>query len=249
MNVKFYLLFMILSTPLLADVERFYAPTVYQGLGSDPSADEFTSVNFDGDWNPKNNWDNMMKFKRPPVVYYDVMESENHYFITYGFFFPRDYASPCFWIHCHENDFEGMRVTVKKPSEVLKLEGLAHGHRYEVLYPQKIEVTIEKEGHGIHPRLLRVPDKKYKTYQATDYELRSLKELWDKRDSDLFTDSFIYNGNSYSQKFGCHSWCLFNIGGARPPWSWKVGDGFAEGQWFFDPLKGSEKYLRSLLIN
>lgn len=223
------------ASPL--ELAKKYAPAVYQELGPDPASDEFTAVNFDGDWNPKNNWENSPKFPHLPVVYFHVLETAEYYFVTYGFFFPRDYSTVCFWIHCHENDFEGMRVVIKKPQTVLLLETLAHGQRSVVKDPLKIEVFIEKEGHGIYPLTTDKRKDELRVYSPTSYQLRSLEELWEKRDTPLFTQRFTYDGKSYSQKFGCQTWCLFNIGGARPPWAWKVGDGIEEGEWFLDPLK------------
>lgn len=230
---------MILSPAFagLEDVARNYAPTIYQNIGSDPKADEFTRVDFDGDWNPDNNWVNMPKYNRPASVYWDVSESEEYYFITYAFFFPRDYASWCFFIHCHENDFEGMRVTVRKPSTILRLETLAHNFRTEVKSPTSIEVTIEKEGHGIHPTALVKPDKKFKKYHPENYELRPLLELWNRRDDNLFTGSFEFKGKSYPSNFGGRKWILFGLGAAKPPWSWEVWRSeIKKGQWFLDPM-------------
>lgn len=226
-----------------------YAPIVYQGVGSVPEADEFTRVDFDGDWNPDNNWENLKKYPRPRVVYWDVMESEHHYFITYAFFYPRDYADWCFWIHCHENDFEGMRVTIKKPSKIIKLEGLAHNFRSEVRDPIKIEVVIEKGGHGVHPRDLKRPDANIKRYGPDDYELIPLKELWEKKDTPLFTGSFSYQGKIYPANFGGKKWILFGLGAAKPAWSWEVWQSdLKKGEWFLHPLKGSkEKYLRQMI--
>jgi hypothetical protein len=232
-----------------AGLAKQYAPVIYQGLGPDPAADEFTRVDFDGDWNPDNNWDNMPLFPRPRTVYWDMMESENHYFITYAFYYPRDYAGFCIWIHCHENDFEGMRVTIRKPSKVIKLEGLAHNFKSEVLDPSVVEISIEKEGHGIHPLLLRKPDENHTRYTPADYELRPLKELWDKRNSSLFTGHFKYKGKTYPANFGGKKWILFGYGAAKPPWSWEIWRSEIEkGQWYLDPLKGSkEKYMKQMV--
>lgn len=232
----------------LLPVAQKYSPTVFQGIGTDPEADEFTSVDFDGDWNPDNNWDNMTRFKRPRVVYWDVIESDQHFYITYSFFFPRDYAPVCFFMHCHENDFEGMRVTVKKPFQIIKVEGLAHNFRTEVLNPKTVEVTIEKEGHGIHPYSLRKPDEKFVRYLPSMYELKPLKEIWDKRTSGIFRGEFQYNGKTYPSNFGGSKWILFGLGAAKPSWSWEIWKSdFKKGQWFLDPAKGTkENYLHHL---
>ncbi len=251
MQIYLWLFPLLLSFQVLAEAQlaKQFAPVVYQGLGPDPQADEFTTVNFDGDWNPDNNWDNMPLFPRPRAVYWDVMESTNHYFITYAFYFPRDYAGFCLWVHCHENDFEGMRVTVKKPSQIIKVEGLAHNFKSEILDAKNVEVSIEKEGHGVHPLLLRKPDEKFKKYTPADYELVPLKELWDKRNTSLFTGQFQYEGKIYPANFGGKKWILFGYGAAKPPWSWEIWRSEIEkGQWYLDPLKGSnEKYLKQMV--
>lgn len=253
MNFVITVILLLSSTHLLANAEELaakFAPVVYQEVGSVPEADEFTRVDFDGDWNPDNNWENMPKFRRERVVYWNLIESENYYFITYAFFYPRDYASWCFWIHCHENDFEGMRVTVKKPSGVIKVEALAHNFKSEVLNPTSVEIMIERGGHGIHPTALRAPEGKVKKYTPSEYELRPIDELWEKRDTNLFTGKFTYKNKDYPANFGGKKWILFGIGAAKPAWSWIVwGSDFEKGQWFLDPLKGTEeKYLRHLTL-
>ncbi len=178
------------------------------------------------------------------------MENEGHYFITYGFFFPRDYASICFWLHCHENDFEGMRVTIKKPSSIVRVEGLAHNSKSEVINPSTVEISIEKEGHGIHPLALRKPDEKFRRYAKSDYELKPLKELWDKRNSSLFTGQFKFKGKTYPANFGGKKWILFGLGAAKPPWSWEVWTSeLLKGQWYLDPLNSSnEKYIKQMTV-
>src|SRR5690606_18899295 len=111
-----FFLILMLSLPSFApplDLPKKPAPILTQGIGSEPKADIFTRVDYDGDWDPNNSWDNLHKFPHPPTVYYYVIESEKHTFITYAFFYPRDYAGMCFFVHCHENDFEGMRVTIE----------------------------------------------------------------------------------------------------------------------------------------
>jgi hypothetical protein len=235
---------------LYQELASQFAPTVIQGLGADPRADEFTRVDFDGDWDPENNWDNMPRFPRPATVYWHLLESAQFYFITYAFFFPRDYSSWCFWVHCHENDFEGMRVVVeKKGLRLAKLEALAHNFKSELLNPAKVEVVIEKEGHGVHPYGLRTPDKDHRIYRPVDYQLRPLDELWRQRQT-LFRESFTYRGKSYPKHFGGKKWIIFGMGAAKPPWAWEIwGSDIKKGEWFLDPLRGSEEYHPSPLLS
>lgn len=228
------------------DIVRKYAPTINQGIGPHPAADEFTRVDFDGDWNPENNWDHLEKFPRPRTVYWDVTESETRYFITYAFFFPRDYADWCFFMHCHENDFEGMRVVVKKPDQIEKVEALAHNFKSEVLSPVAVNVRIESRGHGVYPLIDGEIEENHRIYTPLDYTLRPLSELWEKKNSGIFTGAFQYNGKTYPSNFGGSKWLLFGIGAAKPAWSWEIWKSdYEKGQWFLDPLKGTkEKYIR-----
>lgn len=247
--MKLILLLLVSYYPVRAardylDIAQKYSPVIYQGLGTDPVADEFTRVDFDGDWDMENNWENLALFPRPSTVYWDVIESQKNYFITYAFFFPRDYASACFWVHCHENDFEGMRVTVEKPGRAIKVETLAHNFRAEVSDPPTIEVVIEKEGHGVHPRSLRHPDSPYRLYRPTDYELRPLSQLWEKRESIFREDFFVYKGKKYPARFKGKKWIIFGFGAAKPAWSWEIWrSGISKGRWFLDPADSNDPYL------
>lgn len=211
-----------------------WAPVIQQELGSEPRADEFTRVDFDGDWDAENNWENLLKFPRPAAVYYHVIESETFYFITYALFFPRDYAGVCFWMHCHENDFEGLRVTVKKPDTLWRLETLAHNRLTSVEKPLTVEVMVERGGHGIYPRAASAPAK---TYRPQDYALVSLDEIWQRRKTKLFRENATFAGKK---------WILWGLGAAKPPWSWEIwGSDWQRGEWFLHPLKGmKENYLR-----
>jgi len=42
------------------------------------------------EWNLENNWDKDLKYKLPAYVYYSVVESDSHYYITYSYFHPWD---------------------------------------------------------------------------------------------------------------------------------------------------------------
>lgn len=216
-----------------AELARSFAPTIYQELGSDPRFDEFTRIDFDGDWDASNNWVNAGKFPRPAALYWDVREFNDHYYVTYGIFFPRDYSSWCFWIHCHENDFEGMRVVVNKEKKAISLETLAHLNSYTQLNPPEIKVRIEAEGHGIY--LLSGKLANHKTYTPSDYELRPMQELWENRES-LFEDSFMNRGVSYPKHFKSTKWSFYGWGRALPPWSWEIrGSKQAKGDWYLYP--------------
>lgn len=204
-----------------------FAPVIVQGIGSHEKADLFTRVDFDGDFRSNNNWKNLKHYRAPAFVYYDVIESTTHYFITYGLFYPRDYHWFCFWKHCHENDFEGIRVTVEKDDKtpmgrLWMLETLAHNVlRFDrnpaeigVDHPRPV-VVVEKYGHGVYSWNQRRPDKnttlftygsfaedpRERSGEFYTYDLLPMKELWDLKHLDqkneLFTKHFDHRGDRY----------------------------------------------------
>ncbi len=144
---------------------KFHAPVVHQQVGGTPVGDTITRFDFDGDLASNNNWINLDKFPAPAYVYYSVIESETHYFISYSFFHARDYSSICFAYQCHENDLEGMILTVFKDGSqfgsVRLLETLAHNNIITYRLPQyvqlpqspdprkRVAVFVEKQGHGV----------------------------------------------------------------------------------------------------
>ena len=101
------LTFLILSALLqgtLAAAEKpehralaeYYAPVVYQESRS-AILDYITRFDYDGDWNGSNNWRNAYRYELQANVYYAVVESTNHVFITYAFYHPRDYSARPPW--------------------------------------------------------------------------------------------------------------------------------------------------------
>jgi hypothetical protein len=70
-----------------------YAPVFRQALGDTARFDYITRFDFDGDWVGDNNWDNAgdANTPLPAVVYYNVTETDTHFFVHYSAFHPRDY--------------------------------------------------------------------------------------------------------------------------------------------------------------
>ncbi|MFN8007028.1 MAG: hypothetical protein U0V70_08410 [Terriglobia bacterium] len=116
---------------------EYYAPVIYQESHS-VVLDSITRFDFDGDWNGANNWRNAYLYDLPGYVYYAVIESTQHYFITYAFYHVRDYTARPFEGFApkteHENDMEGCTLTIEKDGtrwgKPLLLETLAHDHFY-----------------------------------------------------------------------------------------------------------------------
>lgn len=93
-----------------------YAPIIYQRVKENPH-DYFRAMDFDGDFNGRNNWDNSKSGSKKAYVYYDVKETSTHYYIHYSWFYARREASglsPLRFITRHENDTAGVMVMVRK---------------------------------------------------------------------------------------------------------------------------------------
>jgi hypothetical protein len=157
-------------------IAEHYAPVVFQETRS-TVLDFITSFDYDGDWKGDNNWRNAYLYDLPGRVYYAVIESTNHYFITYAFYHARDYTARPYEGFApkaeHENDLEGMTLTVEKDGspfgKVLLLETLAHDifYKYDNRDNRKVSngalkldgsivfvdgrpaIYVEAEGHGV----------------------------------------------------------------------------------------------------
>jgi len=112
------------TSAFYTDLAYQHAPVHYQDVdrtgshGLSGKADYITKVDFDGDLNATNNWNNIASgaYQGKAYVYYSVVETSTHYFIIYGFFHPRDWTDNWFLYHWdeHENDLEGVLTVVKK---------------------------------------------------------------------------------------------------------------------------------------
>lgn len=117
---------------------RYWAPRLYHDTDStEYKSDYITKINFDGDYNSKNNWESMDAFSTVPAyLYYSVVESETHYFLGYYTFHPRDWCDSAFCTE-HENDLEGVLLAVRKGSAnggkgtAIAAFTEAHGHIYQ----------------------------------------------------------------------------------------------------------------------
>ena len=153
-----------------------YAPVIFQESRS-AVLDFITRFDYDGDWRGDNNWRNAYLHDLPGYVYYSVIESTRHYFITYAFYHARDYTARPYEGFApkaeHENDMEGCTLTVEKDDtafgKAILLETLAHDVFYKynnrsvgrvsngalkldgsfTLVDGRPAVYIEPEGHGV----------------------------------------------------------------------------------------------------
>src|SRR5512134_1356403 len=116
------------TEPLMAIVQR-YSPFVYAATDMRRGRQDLISnVDFDGDLVGNNNWENFDRFELKPTVYYAILETETHYFVSYHLFHPRDWNHFTFWLNdTHENDGENFQIVVRKSDgQVVLLWTQAH---------------------------------------------------------------------------------------------------------------------------
>lgn len=117
------------------DLALRWAPVHYQDTdSSDYDADYLSTVDFDGDWDARDNWEAQPSFPLRGAVYYSVVETTTHWFIVYAFYHPRDWTEfDPFGLFTHENDMEGALLTVRRDSGYGVLEAMvtaAHSDFY-----------------------------------------------------------------------------------------------------------------------
>ncbi|MBO3742576.1 hypothetical protein [Actinoplanes flavus] len=107
------------AAPSRAEIALRWAPIHYQdvdatgGHALSGKSDYITRYDFDGNLNGRDNWDNTGT-NTDAAVYYSVLETSTHYYLTYLFFHPRDWIDHPFFETEHENDGEGVLEIVAK---------------------------------------------------------------------------------------------------------------------------------------
>lgn len=147
------------SEPLTPVVIR-YAPFIYAETERHGGRQDIISnIDFDGDLVGNNNWENFESFELKPTVYYAILETETHYFISYHLFHPRDWNHFTVWLNdTHENDGENFQVVVRKSDErVVLLWTQAH-------YRSRVYTF---SGSGIEPGSTRI-DGSFQTADSKD---------------------------------------------------------------------------------
>ncbi|MCU0664168.1 MAG: hypothetical protein MUC50_17800 [Myxococcota bacterium] len=105
------------TAPSDRDLALRWAPILVQKFKD--SRDYLATMNYDNDWNLRNNWDNLKRYTKRGASYYFVTTSSSHWFIYYGYYFPRDYDL----IDSHENDMEHVLLVVHRPARGEPLHG------------------------------------------------------------------------------------------------------------------------------
>ncbi|WP_255298399.1 hypothetical protein [Brevibacillus dissolubilis] len=117
------------AAPTDLDLAYRWAPIHYQDTdSSDYDADYITAVDYDGEWDTLNNWENQSTDvnRLKAKVYYSVVETSSHWYLLYSFYHPRDWVDyPDLGLDTHENDMEGVLSIVRKDGSTYgKLEGM-----------------------------------------------------------------------------------------------------------------------------
>lgn len=108
---------------------RIYAPWILHetslrwGRQDIPAA-----MDFDGDRDATDNWEEMARFELVPTVYYTLVETRTHIFLTYHLYHPRDWSRFEVGLsEAHEGDGENIQVVVEKANaSVVALTTQAH---------------------------------------------------------------------------------------------------------------------------
>jgi len=155
------------------DLAEHYAPFLAQETWFQPKSDYPARFDFDGDWAGDNNWENLEAGSSQAYVHYSVAETPTHWFLIYNIFHPRDYSDKCVAGTCHENDNEGLILTVAKDGSEYgrpqAMETLAHNNVYSFAADSRVRrnvhdiegpiefyqdshpvVFIESGGHGVY---------------------------------------------------------------------------------------------------
>lgn len=129
------------------------------------------AMDFDGDRDARDNWEDFPSHALLPTVYYTVVETETHYFLSYHVYHPRDWTRLALGIQdTHEGDGENVQVVVSKATmEIVVLTTQAHYKMWSYApFPGPIRgadetlrgtfevieghpvVLVESGGHGIY---------------------------------------------------------------------------------------------------
>ncbi|MEQ1506420.1 MAG: hypothetical protein ABMB14_29605 [Myxococcota bacterium] len=107
------------DTPATVDLALTHAPVHYQDTdNSSALSDRLTAIDYDGNWDTTDNWDNLADASTwttgtDAVVYRSVVETCTQWYIVYMMYHPRDWTDVPFGFE-HENDAEGALVVVTK---------------------------------------------------------------------------------------------------------------------------------------
>ena len=112
------------------EIAQRYAPVIIQP--TDSQHDFLRRVDFDGDWNTKNNWDNSgsADYDKRGYAYVDVKETKTHFYVNYAFYYARREGNR---LTRHENDMAMVTVIARKGAPL----------------GQEVETVLTNSGNGL----------------------------------------------------------------------------------------------------
>ena len=110
-----------------------YAPVVYQEIDANAGigrSDYFSSLDFDGDFDAGNNYDNVREEVYPAEAYWGVVETRSHYIIQYLFYYPSNYNENTSRYHAHDVTATQVIVTKGDGEAFVMAEASTDGEPY-----------------------------------------------------------------------------------------------------------------------
>lgn len=117
-----------------------------------------------------------------PTLYFSIREDVSHWYAYYMKYHPFDWSNNRFFLirllDSHRHDSEGVLFRVSKKTCRIDVVTVCH---YDFLFCSSTDrrITIERQGHGIHPYAIRKPFGKYLRYNSFSYvNLNDKSERW-----------------------------------------------------------------------
>lgn len=101
------------------ELARRYAPWMYHEIDARGGRQDIPApLDFDGNLDGDDNWENLPRCALVPTVTYAHLETATHHFLAYHVFHPRDWEPFDLGVHMtHEGDGENLAVVVDKTSQ------------------------------------------------------------------------------------------------------------------------------------
>lgn len=93
-----------------------FAPWLYHETHGELGRQDIpAAMDFDGDRDARDNWEELPRYEIVPTLYYTVVETGTHYVVSYHLYHPRDWVRvPLGTQDTHEGDGENVQIVVSK---------------------------------------------------------------------------------------------------------------------------------------
>jgi hypothetical protein len=133
-------------------LSRRWAPVYVQYVATDDHGkDRPTRIDFDGNWDATDNWDHQGRLGTalPPAAYGAAILTDSYAYLTYSLFYPRDWATLCISLICHDNDLETVQLVVARDGEDGKLVELRTKAHHSITDTPARDVARTPDGHPV----------------------------------------------------------------------------------------------------